>query len=26
LYIFAPYHLSDLGFISFCQRKDHFYF
>jgi hypothetical protein len=26
LYLFAPYHLSDFGFISFRQRKDHFFF
>jgi hypothetical protein len=26
LYLFAPYHLSDFGFIFFRQRKDHYFF
>jgi hypothetical protein len=26
LYLFAPYHLSDFRFISFCHRKDHLFF
>jgi hypothetical protein len=25
LYLFAPYHFSDFGFISFCQRKDYLF-
>jgi hypothetical protein len=26
LYLFAPYHLCDFSFISFCQKKDHAFF